>query len=354
MSPVIEEDVALINAAITKQMEGLSGKTILIAGGAGFLPRYFLELIAYFNDHFHGDKCKVISVDNFLTGLPERSAHLENRKDFRFLVADIIEPLAIDGDIDYIIHGASVASPPFYRKYPLQTINVNVLGTRNLLELALHKKAKSLVYLSSSEVYGDPSPDAIPTPESYKGNVSCTGPRACYDESKRLAETLCVAYHQEFSLPVKIIRPFNVHGPGLSLQDGRVTPDFIRDALKNEPITILSDGKATRSFCYISDAVEAIFMILLSDADGEVFNVGSGEEITIETLARTINNLFDGKPGIRFAKSADQHYLTDNPLRRCPDLSKINQHFGWSPKIGLTEGLLRTIRWCKENRKGIE
>lgn len=342
---IVEEDVQNICQRVGSHLEALSGSTLLVAGAGGFLPSYFLDAVAYANDHLLDRPCQLVGVDNFITGLPERVAHLETRPDVQFIRHDITKPLSIDQGVDYIIHAASIASPPIYRKYPLQTIDVNVLGTRNLLDLSRQKKVQGFLYLSSSEIYGDPSADAVPTPERYLGNVSCTGPRACYDESKRLAETLCMVYYREFGIPVNIVRPFNVYGPRLRLDDGRVIPDFLKDALQGHPITLHSDGKVTRSFCYISDAVTAMLLLLLSDYRGETFNVGNDEETSIEAVARQINLLFDNKPGLSYAESADIHYLSDNPQRRCPDLNKAKHAIPWKPEVSLRSGLQRTVQW---------
>lgn len=351
MPRILEADVRQICGRIGDRLEGLRGRTLLVAGGGGFLPSYFLDVAAYANDHVLDPPCLVISVDNFSTGLVDRLTHLQTRGDFRFLHHDLGKPLSLEEPVHCVIHGASIASPAIYRRYPLETIDVNVLGTRNLLELAREKKVESILYLSSSESYGDPTLDAIPTPETYRGNVSCTGPRACYDESKRLAETLCTVYHREFGVPVKIVRPFNVYGPRLRLDDGRVVPDFLKDALRGEPITLFSDGKASRSFCYVSDAVTAMLLLLFSDENGEAFNVGSDEEVTIEFLAREISVLSGGTRGVRYARSSDTHYLSDNPSRSCPDLTKVKRTIPWEPRVKLREGLRRTLQWYLEEQR---
>lgn len=342
---MVEDDVREIIERTAQGLRALEGATILVAGGSGFLSSYILDALAYANDHLWGDPCRLICVDNLSTGVSARVAHLEARPDFEFIHHDIVSPLAIDVPVDYIVHAAGLPSPPVYRKYPLQTIDVNVMGTRNLLELSREKAVKSFLYLSSSEIYGDPTHDATPTPEEYRGNVSCTGPRACYDESKRLAETLCMIYHHDFGVPVKIVRPFNVYGPRLRLDDGRVIADFISHALSGGPITLYSDGKATRSFCYISDAVAAMLLLLVSDYDGEAFNVGNDEEVTIGLVADEVNALFGGKPGLQLGKSMEADYLTDNPIRRCPSLTKLKHAIPWEPQVRLHEGLLRTVQW---------
>lgn len=344
--PIISEDVDSIVHALGSRLPRLAGSTLLVTGASGFLCSYFVDTVAALNERGLDPPCHVIAVDNLRTGVPERLAHLESRSDISFLRRDVILPLDIDQHVDWIIHGASVASPMFYRRFPLETIDVNVTGTRRMLELARRDGIKGLLYLSTSEIYGDPAPDFIPTPENYRGFVSCTGPRACYDESKRLAETLCLNYYRLFGVPVKIIRPFNVYGPGQPIEDGRIIPDLMKAALRRDPIQLFSDGRATRAFCYVSDAITAMWFVLLSDANGEVFNVGNDQqETSISTLAQQMREVA-GPPSIpiELHSSTDPHYLTDNPRRRCPDLTKLRAAFPWEPKVSLAEGLARTLR----------
>lgn len=346
MNPVIEADAAAICRELSASLEALYGTTLLVTGGSGFLCSYLLETVAHLNDQFPEKPCRVISIDNLRSGIAERTAHLRERPEFLFLQHDVSQPLALGEPVDWIVHGAGIASPTFYRRYPLETIDVNATGTRRMLDLARQTNARSLLYISTSEIYGDPDAAHIPTREDYRGNVSCTGPRACYDESKRMAETLCWVYHQLYGSPVKVIRPFNVYGPGQRLDDKRIIPDLISAALERRPIELFSDGHATRSFCYVSDAIRALWLILLSDAKGEAFNVGSDErEIAIGELAELVSQVA-GPPRleIRHRTSEDKHYLTDNPQRRCPDLAKLRGRFSWSPKVPLSEGLGRTLR----------
>jgi dTDP-glucose 4,6-dehydratase/UDP-glucuronate decarboxylase len=349
-SRVVREDAEQIVKLLQPQLRRLAGTTLLVTGGSGFLCSYFFDTIATFNDTAGGRPCRMLCVDNLKSGLAQRLAHLFHRGDFRFIEHDISRPLDPGEDVQWIVHGASIASPTFYRRYPLETIDVNVSGTRHMLELARQRGARSMLYLSSSEIYGNPPPDRIPTPETYVGSVSCTGPRACYDESKRLGETLCTVYHRLHRLPVKTVRPFNVYGPGQRLDDRRVIPDLIADALAQQPLTILSDGRATRSFCYVADVIQAMWHVLLSDCDGEAFNVGNdAEEVTIEQVAGRLQQVAGDPPlDIRYRHSADADYLTDNPERRCPDLTKMRRAFGWAPRVTLTQGLGRTLAHCRE------
>ena len=328
----------------------LEGTTLLLTGGSGFLCSYLLDSVAYLNDHCFARPCRVISLDNLRSGVAGRVAHLLDRPDFRFVTHDVAQPFAPGEAVDWILHGAGIASPTFYRRYPLETIDVNVTGTRRMLDLARQTGARSILYISTSEIYGDPDPRFIPTPEDYRGYVSCTGPRACYDESKRLAETLCATYHSLYGVPVKVIRPFNVYGPGQRLDDRRIVPDLISAALARKPLVLYSDGRATRSFCYAADALRAIYAVLLSDANGEAFNVGNDErEISMRDFARELAAIAGDPPlEVIHQASDDPQYLTDNPQRRCPDLTKLRSRCDWAPQVSLRDGLRRTLRSYQE------
>ncbi len=340
----IVEDVGGLLGHLADVLPQLNGKTILITGGQGFLLSYLVDLLVAHND-VSGSPCRIVVVDNMITAHEGRLSHLRGRGDVVFVSHNIAQPLAIDDPVDYAVHGASIASPLVYRRFPLETITANVDGTRNVLDLARDRGAKGVVIMSSSEIYGDPDPAFIPTPEGYRGQVSCTGPRACYDESKRLAETLAMTFFRLYDLPVKIIRPFNVFGPGQRLDDGRIIPDMMRNALEGGPLVLHGDGRSTRSFCYISDATEAIVRVLLDAPAGEAFNVGNDEaEITIGDLARMIAEIAGPGVQVEHRVSSDPNYLADNPQRRCPDLTKIRETLGWRPRVGLADGLSRCLR----------
>lgn len=344
LPPIIAEDVERICARTADGLRVLAGRTVLIAGGAGFLPSYFVHTLAYANQHVLDRPCTIVCLDNLLTGLADRLGYLHGRPDIQFMAHDITQAFDLGRQVDYIVHGASIASPTWYRQHPLETIDVNVTGTRRLLDLAKEREAAGFLYLSSSEIYGDPPPERVPTSEDYWGHVSSTGPRACYDESKRLAETLCMTYFRQFATPVKLVRPFNVYGPGLRLDDGRVVPDFLRDALEGRQVTLYSNGRVTRSFCYIADAIAAMLLVLVSGTAGEAYNVGNDEEVTIQQLAEVVDEVSGNKKGLRFAVSEDPAYLTDNPNRRSPDLRKLKALIDWSPQVSLREGISRTYR----------
>lgn len=344
---VIFDDIKIIAKAIKKQAHELSGKTIVITGGSGFLGKYFLYTFWYLNNNVLKKKCNVICVDNYITGTKEYGGFLGKDKNFTFVNHDVRTKFTYDGSVDYVIHAAGIASPIYYIKYPLETLEVATLGTQNMLEFAKTKKVKSFLYFSSSEIYGDPDPNFVPTPETYPGNVSSIGPRSCYDESKRLGETMCVIYHQLFDVPVKIVRPFNVYGPGMRIDDYRVIPSYLTSALKKLPLPVHVGGNQTRTFCYITDALAAFFKVLLSQKSGEVYNVGNdAPEVNMMNLAKMVSELFSNKITIQSVEYPD-YYPQEGPRRRCPDITKIRKNLEYAPSVDLKVGLLRTLRWYK-------
>jgi len=365
-SEVVRTDIEYILSSLRLELDQLAGNKILITGGAGFLGYYLVQsLLDYNKMHDKKDFINIVVYDNYVRGVPQWLINLKKNPQLKLVKYDITDPLsAITDHFSYIIHAASIASPTYYRKYPLQTMDANVKGLRNLLEYSLRQKEegkplKSFLFFSTSEIYGDPSPSHIPTPETYRGNVSCTGPRACYDESKRYGETLCVTFAEEFNIPVTIARPFNNYGPGLKITDRRVIPDFMRDVLQDKNIKLFSDGSPSRTFCYITDAIIGYFKILVNGKAGEPYNIGLSEpEITIKDLAeKTISvgqSLLDYSGKLEFATSNDPGYLVDNPNRRCPDITKAQEQLGYEPKVDLEEGLYRNLLWYKENQESKE
>ena len=332
-----------------------NGKRILLTGAAGFLGCHFIHYFLKINElEIFSEPCHVYAWDNFLRGVPDWMEHLKDDPNLTIQKRNIISDNDYP-DVDYIIHAASIASPTFYRKYPIETINANVKGLQNLLEYCKNNSISSFLYFSTSEIYGDPDPANIPTKENYRGFVSCTGPRACYDESKRLGETLCVNYWQGYKIPVKIVRPFNNYGPGLKITDKRVIPDFFKDVINNKDINILSDGKATRTFCFISDAINGYLRVLLSDYNGEPFNIGTSKpEIDMIDLAKKIIKISGKNIKVNYQKSSDVDYLTDNPQRRCPSIEKAKTKLGYKPVIKLEEGLKRTFLYYLDHPKAQE
>ena len=277
MEDIFLEDINNIAGELKEFYSEIEGKTILIAGGRGFLGTYFTNVLSKINETL-SIPMKIIVLDSLITSKDKENS---NDPNIEFLEQDISKIFEIKDDVHYIIHAASIASPPTYRKFPIKTVDVNYQGTRNLLEIAKNKKIKSMLLLSSSEIYGDP--DIIPTPESYVGKVSCIGPRACYDESKRLAETISILYYQQHNIPIKIARPFNVYGPYLNLNDGRIIPDFMNNAINKSEIIINSDCSPTRSFCYASDAIRAFFK-----SEGISF-----KKVTCSSNLSSITNFFN-------------------------------------------------------------
>ena len=346
-SDLFEKDVEEMSLFLEKFYKKIEGKTFLITGGSGFIGTYLVETLSFLNKHKLKKPCRVISCDNYITSV--KSNKISTDKNIKHIKRDVKIPFKVNGAINYIIHAAGIASPVYYQKHPLETIDVAVSGTRNMLELAKIKKVESFLFFSSSEIYGDPNPNSIPTKETYNGNVSSTGPRSCYDESKRLGETLCTIYFNLFKIPVKIIRPFNVFGPGMNHTDYRVIPTFVYNGIHNKEILIHSDGLQTRTFCYVTDAIRAFLMILFSNRNGQVYNVGNDKnEITMNNLAKLLNEILENKIKVRHVGYA-KNYPQDEPRRRCPDLKKIKKEIGYSPKVDLKTGLSRTLDWSKKN-----
>jgi UDP-glucuronate decarboxylase len=348
---IINEDIKEIAEEIKDISYKLEGETILLAGGAGHLGKYLVSTFDYLNKNSLNAPCKVIVLDNFITGLKENVSENENIK---IIQHDISKEFKAEEKIDYIIHAASLASPKFYNQFRLETINVGFLGTKNLLDLAKEKNVKSFLFFSSSEVYGDPAPEFIPTQEDYRGNVSCNGPRSCYDEPKRIGETLCVNYSDIYNIPIKIVRPFNVYGPGMRLDDGRVIPNLVSSAIQGKKIPIYGNGSQTRTFCYIADATAGWFKVLLSSENERIFNIGNDEpEIKMKLLADIILGLVGNKEAsIEYKEDSMGVYGNkSDPNRRCPDLTRSRSLLNYNPKTSLVYGLKRFISWAEEELK---
>ena len=363
-SDVVRADLEQILEAAEAEFAEIAGRRLLITGGAGFLGFYLVQAALAWNERCPtSDRIAVTVLDNYVRGVPEWLEQRVHTDGLRVLQHDIRQPLADDlGDFEYIVHAAGIASPIYYRQHPIETMDANVTGLRQLLDRVVESRAKGhealgFLFFSSSEIYGDPAPDAIPTPETYRGNVSCTGPRACYDESKRYGETLCVNFARQHGVPVAMARPFNNYGPGLKLTDRRVIPDLARDVLEGRDVTLLSDGAATRTFCYVADAVVGYYKVLVRGRPGEPYNIGTeAPEVSMAQLAETVVSLareLVGYPGsVVYGASADSEYLVDNPSRRCPRIDKARQDLGYEPAVALEDGLERALRWYRENRGG--
>lgn len=310
-------------------------KRVLITGGAGFLGSHLC-------DRFLAEGCHVIAMDNLITGSLGNIEHLFKREDFEFHHHDVSKFVFVPGELDYILHFASPASPIDYLKIPIQTLKVGSLGTHNLLGLARVKGARMLI-ASTSEVYGDP--EVHPQVETYFGNVNPVGPRGCYDEAKRFQEAITMAYHHHHGLDTRIVRIFNTYGPRMRLNDGRVLPAFLSQALRGEDLTIFGDGSQTRSFCYVDDLVEGIYRLLLSEYHLPV-NIGNPSEITIKEFGEEIARL----TGVEF-KPTYQALPENDPLKRRPDITLAGKVLGWEPKVDRAEGLRRTLEYFTERVK---
>jgi UDP-glucuronate decarboxylase len=358
---VVQADLEHICHHLQAEFAEMAGRRLLIVGGAGFLGYYLVQSALHWNRSRGAAPIAVTVFDNYIRGVPDWLTALGGDPHLTLRRHDITEPLPADmGDIDYIIHAASIASPTYYRKYPIETMDANVNGLRRLLDYALAQKAAGkpvagFLFYSTSEIYGDPTPENIPTPETYRGNVSCNGPRACYDESKRYGETLCVSFAQVHGLPIKIARPFNNYGPGLKITDRRVLPDFARDVLGGRDIVMLSDGAPTRTFCYVADAIVGYCRILIRGRPGEAYNIGiEAPEISMATLADKVvslsRDLFGYQGRVICRPSEEKTYLIDNPNRRCPVIAKAREELGYNPTIGIDEGLARALIWYRDNQ----
>jgi dTDP-glucose 4,6-dehydratase len=304
---------------------------VLITGGAGFLGSHLCER-ALAEDH------RVVCVDNLLTGRKENIAHLGAHEGFEYLEHDVSKPFEVDGPVDYVLHFASPASPIDYLELPIQTLKVGSLGTHNGLGLAKAKNARFLL-ASTSEVYGDPKEH--PQKETYWGNVNPVGPRGVYDEAKRFAEAMAMAYHRYHGLEVRIVRIFNTYGPRMRIRDGRVVPAFVQQALTGEPMTVFGSGNQTRSFCYVDDLIEGIWRLLMSDVE-EPCNIGNPQEMTILQFAETIRDAVGSTSPIVF-----KELPVDDPQTRQPDITQARTRLGWEPKVPLAKGLESTIAYFR-------
>jgi nucleoside-diphosphate-sugar epimerase len=343
MNYIIEEDLKELKHNLSDLAEKIQGKKFLVTGGAGFLGSWFCDVL----DSFNAD---ITCVDNISSGSEKNIDHLLGKENFHFINSNLLD-FESDKKFDYIVHMASIATPPLYMKYPIETLDININGTRKLLEKARADNVEGFLFMSTSEVYGNPPDNQIPTKETFHGIVNSFGPRSMYDEGKRAAEAYCYSYYHSFKLPIRISRTFNTYGPRLDIvspnQYGRALIKFINQATCNNPITIYSDGNQTRSFCYITDQIEGLFRLLLTPGiDGEVFNIGNQKELSIIALANLILKTTNSKSNITLESQANYN-LRDDPKRRCPDITKANITFGYSPKVDIEDGLKRVADWMR-------
>jgi UDP-glucuronate decarboxylase len=360
---IVAQDLDYVVRNLKEELAHLAGKKLLITGGAGFLGYYLVQAILHWNKRADlGQNIRLTVYDNYIRGIPAWLRMLAGDRNLKLVKHNIINPLPPDADdFQFIIHAAGIASPTYYRAHPIETMDANVNGLRNLLEYCRQQKEKNkpvegFLFFSSSEIYGDPDAGHIPTDETYRGNVSCTGPRACYDESKRYSETLSVNFAQQYNLPTKVARPFNNYGPGLKITDKRVIPDFALDVLSNRDIVMFSDGSPTRTFCYVADAVVGYYKVLVKGRNGEAYNIGvESPEISMLDLAKRLvvisSELFGYQGKVVHQSSPADDYLVDNPNRRCPVIAKARTDLGYNPSISLDEGLKRLMIWYTGNRE---
>lgn len=343
MHEIIEEDLRTLHNNLEEFRDKIEGKTFLITGGSGFLGSWFCDVV----DGLGG---KIICVDNLASGSKRNIEHLIGKKNFTFVNEDILnyEPKE---RIDYVVHMASIATPPLYMKLPIETLDSNIMGTKKFLEISRENSAKGFLFMSTSEVYGNPPNDQFPTKETFYGIVNSFGPRSMYDEGKRAAEAYCYSFYHKFNMPIRITRTFNTYGPRLDVEStsqyGRALIKFLHQAINGSPITIYGDGKQSRSFCYITDQIEGLFRLLLTPGvDGEVFNIGNQKEFSILELANMIIKITGSKSEISM-DSPPNYNLKDDPRRRCPDITKANKMLGYSPKVNLEDGLRRVSDWMR-------
>lgn len=352
LNDIFKDDLKYINDNL-KEKDSFLDSTILITGCAGFLGYYFINYFIEYKKEL-GIK-KIIGLDNFILDKPKWLDKLTSKnqnflevKKFN-IISDNLNIFPNLKNVTFVLHMASIASPVFYRKYPIETLDANVWGLRRLLDYYKTKNLKGFLMFSSSEVYGDPDPNCIPTKENYFGNVSTIGPRACYDEAKRFSETLCYLYSKEYNMPISMVRPFNNYGPGMKLNDQRVPADFALAILKNQQIKIFSDGSPTRTFCYVSDAIIGYLKALVFK-DFEIFNIGIEKpEISIKQLAEIYvkkgGEIFNFSKGYILTKSLDSNYMTNNPNRRCPNIDLAKEKLSYYPSISVENGVERFLKF---------
>ncbi|MDO8607486.1 MAG: NAD-dependent epimerase/dehydratase family protein [Phaeospirillum sp.] len=341
---LLQSDITEICERLGDAAHDFAGKTVLLTGGRGFLGRYFMEIFAHLNANILKKPVTLVAADNLISAGKE-GARVTDYPHTTFLQHDVIQPMKWKGKLDYVIHAAGIASPFYYRAYPLETLEVAITGTRNMLKLATEHNAR-LTFFSSSEIYGDPDAKHVPTPESYRGHVSCQGPRACYDESKRVGETLCYIFHGEHGTATNTIRPFNVFGPGMQETDYRVLPNFANRIKAGLPLNVYGSGNQTRTFCYITDAMVGFLLVILKGVPGEAYNIGNPKpEISMVELVQRIEAV-TGKPVAHNIIEYPDSYPADEPNRRCPDIKKARLQLKFEPHVDLNEGLKRFLTWA--------
>lgn len=346
----LDTDITEICDLLGDVAKDFSGKNVVITGGRGFLGRYFVSVFERLSQKYLDQPIKIVILDNLITA-GKRGEEIPESENIRFVRHNVSEPYAIDGRVDYVIHAAGIASPFYYRAYPLETLDVAVRGTRNMLDFAMNKGAR-ITFFSSSEIYGDPDPAHVPTVESYRGHVSSMGPRACYDESKRAGETLCYIYHDSKGLITNVIRPFNVFGPGMQETDYRVLPNFASRLKAKLPLMVYGSGHQTRTFCYITDAINGFLRVVARGVPGEAYNIGNPKpEISMRDLVTMVGEVVGHKVESNLTDYPDT-YPADEPNRRCPDIRKARLQLDYHPAVDLKDGLRRFFTWTDSTYVG--
>ncbi len=354
---ILLEDMSYIldNLSMVEKAK-FQDSTIVMTGCGGFLGYYFMHFFSHYAEELQIKK--IIGLDNFLTGTRDWLEELEKKndriilKDFNVITDDIAD---VEGasEANLIIHGASIASPIFYRIYPEETIDANITGLRRMLDFYKKKDIDGFLFFSSSEIYGDPFPEFIPTSEEYRGNVATMGPRACYDEAKRFGETMCYIFNQKYDIPISIARPFNNYGPGMNINDKRLPADFAKAVHEGRNLVMYSNGKPTRTFCYIADSITGYLKVLLH-GKLDVFNIGIEKpEVSVaefaNLFAKNARKHYDYQGDVVFEVSTDEEYMTDNPNRRCPNINKAREILDYNPSIDVDEGIGRYLQFLRIN-----
>lgn len=340
-----------------EERKKFENSTILITGCGGFLGYYFMR---FFQEKAEQLKIKkVIALDNFMLGYPKWADDFKGNSVFEIrkfdIIKDNIEDIKDAEEADFIIHMASIASPVFYRQYPIETLDANIWGLRSLLDFYRNKPIRGFLFYSSSELYGNPDEAHVPTSEDFFGYVSATGPRSCYDESKRFGETMCMLFSQKYNMPIGVARPFNNYGPGMRINDKRVPADFALAIKENRDIQILSNGSPTRTFCYVSDAIAGYLKILVH-GNYDYFNIGIEKpEISVSRLAEIYmeagKQIFNYTGKVVYAVSDDKQYLTNNPQRRCPNIEKAKKLLGYNPRVDVEDGIRKFLQFIKDSEE---
>ncbi len=350
MSFFLKTDIEEIAIRLEPELDEIRDKTIFFAGIAGFLGRYFAEVVNYLNIYYEAN-IKVIGADNFVSS-GVLGDYVENYYQdwFKFIEADLTKLDSInlqDEKLDIVVHAAGIASPAQYKLRPIETFDVAINGSKTLIQLAIENNAR-YSYFSSSEIYGDPDSKNIPIKEEYKGYVSCMGPRACYDESKRASETLAYIYNEYHDLHTNIIRPFNVYGPGMQKTDYRVMPNFAFNAKENLPLEVYGAGNQTRTYCYITDAIVGFCKVILRGKSGEAYNIGNpSPEIAVEDLATIFAKVSNNEVKI-LKKDYPENYPADEPSRRCPSIQKATDDLSYFPEVDIEDGIKRFLSWTEK------